>query len=89
VDAQLSVRRDAADNIIVEVEFQKDGPAGDIIASRLKPVDVGKDAGETISSCVIEPADVPKVVDAGLKLTKNPADHVLDPARRGSGRAYY
>jgi hypothetical protein len=72
VDAQLSVKRNALDAIIVEVEFQKDGPAGDMIASRLKPVDVGKDAdGETISSCVIEPADVPKAVDAGPKLTPN------------------
>jgi hypothetical protein len=72
VDTQLSVKRDASDAIIVEIEFQKDGPAGDIIASHLKPVNVGKDAdGETISSCVIEPADVPKVVDVGPKLTKN------------------
>jgi hypothetical protein len=35
VDAQLSVKRDASDAIIVAVEFMKDGAAGDIIASRL------------------------------------------------------
>jgi hypothetical protein len=71
-DAQLSVTRDASDSIIVEVEFLKDGAAGEIIASRLKPVDVGKDVdGETISSCVVTPADVPKIIDAGPKLTKN------------------
>ena len=58
VDAQLSVKRDASDAIIVEVEFQKDGAAGDIIASRLKPVEVGKDVdGEVITSCVITPTE--------------------------------
>lgn len=71
-DAQLSVTRDTSDAIIVEVEFLKDGAAGDIIASRLKPVDVGKDVdGETISSCVVTPADAPKIIEAGPKLTKN------------------
>jgi RecA-family ATPase len=35
VDAQLSVKRDASDAIIVEVEFLKDGAPGEIIASRL------------------------------------------------------
>jgi hypothetical protein len=71
-DAQLSVRRDASNAIIVEVEFLKDGAAGEIIASRLQSVDVGKDAdGETISSCVIVPAEVPKVTEAGPRLSKN------------------
>lgn len=72
VDAQLAVKRDASDLIIVEVEFQKDGAAGDVIASRLVPVDVGKDFdGETISSCVIEPCDISTEVETGPKLTKN------------------
>jgi Fe2+ or Zn2+ uptake regulation protein len=35
-------------------------------------VEVGKDVdGEIISSCVVVPADVPKIVQAGPKLTKN------------------
>jgi hypothetical protein len=73
VDAQLAVKRDASDAIIVEVEFMKDGPTGDIIASRLKPVDVGTDGdGETISSCVIEPAEPTHSANSGEpKLTKN------------------
>jgi hypothetical protein len=72
VDAQLSVKRDASDAIIVEVEYQKDGPSGDLIASKLKVVEVGKDVdGETISSCVIEPADMPKSVETGSQLSKN------------------
>jgi hypothetical protein len=72
VDAQLSVKRDASDAIIVEVEFLKDGAAGDIIASKLKVVEVGKDVdGEIISSCVIEPADAPKKSEGRPDLTKN------------------
>jgi hypothetical protein len=72
VDAQLSVKRDASDAIIIEVEFQKDGPAGDIIASRLEVVEVGKDDdGEIISSCVIRPAEMSAPPSKGPKLTKN------------------
>jgi hypothetical protein len=72
VDAQLSVKRDASDAIIVEVEFQKDGAPGEIIASRLTVVEVGKDLdGEIISSCVVTAADVPKIAEAGPKLTRN------------------
>jgi hypothetical protein len=36
------------------------------------PIDVGKDVdGETISSCVVTPADAPMIIEAGPKLTKN------------------
>jgi hypothetical protein len=71
-EAQLSVRRDASDSIIVEVEFLKDGAAGDIIASRLEPVEVGKDEdGEIISSCVIRPAEISEPIPTGPKLSKN------------------
>src|SRR5215813_12006826 len=59
VDAQLAVKRDRSDAIIVEIEFLKDGPSGEMIASKLEVVEVGKDAdGEAISSCVIRPADI-------------------------------
>jgi AAA domain len=72
VDAQLAVKRDASDAIIVEVEFQKDGPAGDIIASRLEVVEVGKDEdGEIISSCVIRPTEVSTPAADGPKMKKN------------------
>jgi hypothetical protein len=57
-DAQLAVSRDGADNIVVTVEWMKDGPEGDIITSRLEQVDLGKDADdETVNSCVIVPAE--------------------------------
>ena len=56
VDAQLAVRRDQANNVVVTVEWQKDGPEGDMILSRLEPVDVGADSdGEAITSCVVLP----------------------------------
>jgi hypothetical protein len=57
-DAQLAVSRDAANNIVVTVEWLKDGPEGDIITSRLEQVDLGTDAdGEALNSCVIVPAE--------------------------------
>jgi AAA domain-containing protein len=73
VDAQLSVKRDASDAIVIEVEFMKDGACGDIIPSRLKVVDVGNDVdGEIISSCVIEPTEICEATaDTEPKMTKN------------------
>ena len=56
-DAQIAVARDPAGNIVATVEHMKDGPEGDQIFSKLIPVDVGEDEdGDTITSCVIEPA---------------------------------
>jgi hypothetical protein len=57
-DAQLAVSRDAADNILVDVEWLKDGREGDRIVSRLEPLDVGtNDDDDPIASCVIVPVD--------------------------------
>jgi hypothetical protein len=53
-DAQLSVNRDAAGNIVMTVEYMKDGPTGDTIVSRLENVEVGIDEdGDPITSCVV------------------------------------
>jgi len=58
VDAQLAVKRNAADNIAVTVERMKDGPEGDSLHSRLEPIDVGADQdGDPISSCIVVPID--------------------------------
>src|SRR5262245_44048668 len=43
VDAQLAVKRDATDTVTLTVEWMKDGPEGDVVASRLETVAVGKD----------------------------------------------
>jgi AAA domain len=54
-DAQISVRRDKSDHIVVEVEHMKDGPEGDAVISRLKQVEVGyDDEGDPITSCIVE-----------------------------------
>jgi RecA-family ATPase len=53
-DAQLTVRRDPADNIVVTVEYMKDGPASEEIVCRLEAVEVGEDTdGDLITSCVV------------------------------------
>jgi hypothetical protein len=57
-DAQIAVKRDAVDNIVVTVELAKDGPQGDTILSRLEVVHVGDDEdGEAITSCVVVPVE--------------------------------
>jgi hypothetical protein len=73
-DAQVVIKRNAADQIVATVEFLKDGSAGAELVSTLNVVEVGQDEdGELITSCVIEPvegADVaPRAVPAS-KLTK-------------------
>jgi hypothetical protein len=85
VDAQLAVKRDAADNVLVTVEHMKDGPEGDVIGSRLERVELGVDEdGDPITSCVIVPVEISDTRAAeGPRLTKEPADDVLNPPRRG------
>jgi hypothetical protein len=71
VDAQLSVKRDAANNVIVTVEWMKDGPEGAMITSRLEVVKVGIDEdGEPITSCVVVPADEILQTDAPRRAKK-------------------
>jgi hypothetical protein len=78
-DAQLSVRRDA-DNVIVSVEYAKDGPQGDRVASRLESVKVGTDEdGEPITSCVVMPADTEVTTGCGVT---GAAKHALDCLRK-------
>jgi hypothetical protein len=58
VDAQLAVKRDSADNIVVTVERMKDGPEGDSLVSRLEPVEIGLDGdGDVITSCAVVPVE--------------------------------
>jgi hypothetical protein len=73
VDAQLAVKRDAADNVLVTVEHMKDGPEGDVIGSRLERVELGVDEdGDPITSCVIVPVEISDTRAAeGPRLTKN------------------
>jgi hypothetical protein len=58
VDAQLAVKRDAGDNIIVTVERMKDGPEGATLLSKLEAVEVGLDIdGDPMTSCVAVPVE--------------------------------
>ena len=73
-DAQISMKRDAADNMIATVEWMKDGPQGDEIPSRLRQIEVGLDEdGEPITSCIVEPMESSERLakpDKSAKLTK-------------------
>jgi len=61
-DAQLAVRRDASRNVIVQVEWMKDGPEGAEFASRLEVVNLGiDDDGDSVESCVIMPLSTSEV----------------------------
>jgi hypothetical protein len=58
VDAQSVVKRDAANNVILTVEWMKDGPEGDKIVSKLQCVEVGSDEdGDPITSCAVVEAE--------------------------------
>ncbi len=57
-DAQIAVQRTASGTITATVEDMKDGPEGDVIASRLASVTVGvDDDGDDLTSCVVEEDD--------------------------------
>ena len=58
LDIQISVKRDAADNIVTELELAKDDAIGQQVVSRLRVVEIGRDDdGDPVTSCVIEAAD--------------------------------
>jgi hypothetical protein len=91
VDAQLAARRDAAENVLVTVEWMKDGAEGDVIASRLERIEIGTDVdGDAISSCVVVPADstalATRVVSRRLSDRQRLALDALNEATLASGR---
>jgi hypothetical protein len=71
--AQLSVKRDAASRVVVEVEAMKDGAEGAGFVSALKVIEVGvDDAGQPITSCVIEAVEhAAPITTSRPKLTAN------------------
>jgi hypothetical protein len=94
-DAQLAVIRDAAGNIVVTVEWMKDGVEGARIVSRLKPIELGTDEdGETIVSCFLESVEgeqiataeskpnkrMPKAAKTALRALKEAVDECGEPA---------
>jgi|SRR5215216_5089485 hypothetical protein len=70
VDVQLAVKRDGDGHVVMTVEYMKDGPEGDVIASTLEQVEVGIDEdGDPITSCVVVPADRPASQSKDRKLS--------------------
>jgi len=72
-DAQLAVKRDGGGNILVTVEFMKDGEQGEHIASRLEQIEVGLDEdNEPVTSCVVieSEARAVKFTRKGSQLSK-------------------
>jgi hypothetical protein len=90
-DAQISVKRGAAGEIIATVEHLKDGPEGDEILSRLIPVDVGTDEeGEAITSCVVMPVEGSAVTarkKVGAKRLPNAVKLALDTLHKAIAEA--
>ena len=91
-DAQLAVSRDADENVIVKVEWMKDGAEGEVIASRLGPIEIGTDAdGDAISSCVIIPVDsaalATRIVSRRLSDRQRLALDALNEAALASGQS--
>ena len=87
--AQLATKRDAANKIVVTIEWMKDGPDGDVIASELKVETVGKDEdGEDITSCVVVPTDaqtsskrdIPKSARTAFELLEKAIEDTDEPA---------
>jgi len=87
-DAQLAVKRDAAGQIFVTVEWMKDGVEGDEIVSVLKVVDVGTDAdGDAITSCAVVPSDAPASTKAKQPKLTSAAKIALDLLRKAVDEA--
>jgi hypothetical protein len=53
-DAQIAVKKDEQNNVIVKIEYLKDGKDGDTFVCRLESVKVGQEPdGFPITSCVV------------------------------------
>jgi hypothetical protein len=71
-DAQLSVKRDYAENIVTSVEFMKDGEAGAEIISKLDFFEIGLDEdGDPITCGVVVEAEAPAKAVREAKLRPN------------------
>ena len=71
-DAQLAVKRDHALNIVVTVEFMKDGEAGAEIVSKLDIFEIGLDEdGDPINCGVVVEAEAPPKAVREANLTRN------------------
>jgi AAA domain len=88
-DAQLAVKRDEHNNVMVTVEWMKDGPEGEILRSRLELVELGQDDdGDAITSCVVEAVenqDTPRKGKREISPTARVAFRLLADAINDAG----
>jgi hypothetical protein len=58
LDVQIGVRRDAAGNVVAELELAKDSDVGLVFVSQLEPIELGRDQeDDPITSCVVMAID--------------------------------
>jgi hypothetical protein len=70
-DVQISVKKDAAGNIVATVECAKDMAEGTVIGSRLEVIELGVDQdGDPITSCHVVPSTVGVEAGAATKTTR-------------------
>jgi hypothetical protein len=78
LDVQIGVRRDAAGNVVAELELAKDGEVGLAFVSRLESVELGRDKeDDPVTSCVVmavdsgeaKPAAKPRKLSKGAVIT--------------------
>jgi hypothetical protein len=83
-DAEIAVKEENG-VILLQVELMRDGPSGDVIASRLRIVDLGLDKdGTPVTSCVVAPAEP---VEYGASGSTNAKPACLPKAARTALRA--
>ena len=89
VDAQLAVKREQNGNIIVTVEWMKDGESeGDTIASRLEVVEVCTDEdGEAITLCIVVPAESSHRFDASRQEAERQRSDLCSTCSDAAGAA--
>jgi AAA domain len=81
-DAQLAVKREVSGNVVVKVEYMKDGAEGAEIVSELKLVELGTDDdGDPIISCVVAASEVETATSNAAKVQVRGAGHASLPAR--------
>jgi hypothetical protein len=84
VEAQIKVEKDAASNVIVTVEYMKEGEEGEVIVSRLERTVVGIDPdGDEITSCIVVSGD-----PAAAKRAERKSSKAANPLRDAINEAF-
>jgi AAA domain-containing protein len=90
IDSEIAVAREATGTIATAtITKQRDGIAGQSIAFRLVPVELGQDRdGDPVTSCIVEPAEgAPAAKDKPVKRLTDAARIALDTLRKAVAEA--